>query len=80
MVKYKLELKPVKLLGIDSLSEDKRQMLSLALTFISEMLKLQGKITSVETQPDLSLIIEAEEEIAEDIERLHEQAILTRLT
>ena len=79
MIKYKLELKPVKKFGIESLSDDKKNVLNITLTFMSQMLMLQDSIVSVQVQDDLSLLIEAKEEVADELERLHAQAILTKL-
>lgn len=79
MIKYKMELKPIKAIGINKLSPDKLQIFQITLRFVVDMLNLHEKIEKAEAQSDYSIIIEAKEEMAEELERLHEASILTRL-
>lgn len=80
MIRYKMELKPIKALGVSKLPADKLQIFQVSLKFIVDMLNLHEKITKAEAQQDFSILIEAEEEMAEELERLHEASILTRLS
>lgn len=79
MVKYKMELKPIKTFGEANLPDDKKEMLKISLGFLEQMLNLHEKISRAEVQADMSIIIEAEDEISADIEQLHKGAILTKL-
>lgn len=79
MAKYKMELKPVKMLGLNNLPEDKKQMLNISLQFLQQMLNLHEHVNSAEIQADMSIVIDADDSISAEIEQLHQGAVLTKI-
>lgn len=79
MAKYKLELKPVKEHGLDALPEDKKGVLGLSVQLIVAMLQNHPKINEIQAYDDFSIYIDAADDVSQDIEKLHQAAVLTRL-
>ena len=79
MAKYKLELKPVREQGFHSLTDDKKKLFGISLQLIVAMLENHPKINDIYTSEDFSLYIDAADDVSEEIERLHQAAVLTRL-
>ena len=79
MVKYKLELKPIRTYGVDALPDDRLQFFGIMINALSQMVMMIEGVSSATVMEDYSLIIEGDDSIEESMVKFHDQAILTKL-
>lgn len=79
-VKYKLELKPVKTIGVDKLPEDKLLVFRGATNFLASLIRMIPDVVEADVKDDLSIIFLAEKELDSDLKELHKEAILTKIS
>jgi hypothetical protein len=78
MAKYKLELKPVKMQGIESLPEDRLQFFHIMLTALSQLIMMVEGVTKATVTDEYYLEIEASEAVEATLSKFHDQAIISR--
>lgn len=79
MAKYLIEMKPIKIYGIDRIPEDKKQLFLISLNALNQMMPyVEGVESSVITE-EYAILVEGTDKLEESMGKLHDQAIITRL-
>jgi hypothetical protein len=63
MFKYKLEIVPLSTQGADSLTADKKQMLTGMLALLAQAFKSMPEVKTTSVAPDNSIVIESTEDL-----------------
>lgn len=79
MAKYLIEMKPIKIYGVDRIPEDKKQLFLISLNALNQMMPyVEGVESSVITE-EYAILVEGTDKLEESMGKLHDQAIITRL-
>lgn len=77
---FKIELKPIKLLGYDKIPDEKKKFFDVSLNALVEFMKFVEGVKSASIDKDHSIIVECDSSLEDKLSNLSDKAIITKLS